>query len=99
MKRSRLIVLVLAALAVAFALAGCGRGPTPSLSGISPNDGQALVSVACSHCHPIDRVNAARKTRAGWTATIARMRSHGLQVTTQQAQAIVDYLTKRDGGS
>ena len=33
-------------------------------------DGRALVSQLCSRCHPLDRVNNAKKDRAGWTATV-----------------------------
>ena len=73
-------------------LAGCS-----SASGTS-TDGATLVDQACTRCHPIDRVAAAKKDRAGWTRTVDRMRTHGVQLTDAQAMAIVDYLTKRDGG-
>ena len=83
-------------LALTVLLSGCGS--SSGATSVSPTDGQALVNSLCIRCHPIGRVQAARKNRAAWTATVNRMMSHGLQVTDQQAQAIVDYLTKRDGG-
>jgi hypothetical protein len=102
-RAGRTLPLLLAVVAL-FALGGCATGgqpststPTPVVSSTSP-DGQALVSAKCTRCHPINRIQAARKTRDKWTATVARMQSHGLKVTGQERAAIIDYLTKRDGG-
>jgi mono/diheme cytochrome c family protein len=87
--------LSLAASMVAVALlGGCGAAPPASTT----TDGQALVAEQCGRCHPVERVAGVKKDRAGWTATVARMRTNGLDVTDEQAAAIVDYLTKRDGG-
>jgi len=82
--------------ATALLVSGCASASTSTSASA---DGRKLVSQLCGRCHPLDRVNGAKKDRAGWTATVGRMRSHGLQVDDDQAQAIVDYLTKRDGGS
>lgn len=88
-------VLLLVA-AATLALSGCGAtAQQPSQS----TDGQTLVMESCGRCHPIQRVQNAKKDRSGWTTTIARMRKNGLEVNDSQAQAIVDYLTKRDGGN
>jgi mono/diheme cytochrome c family protein len=78
---------------------GCASSSSGSAAAnVSPTDGAALVSALCAQCHPPDRV-AVHKDRNGWTNTIARMESHGLQLTDQQRQTIIDYLTRRDGGS
>jgi mono/diheme cytochrome c family protein len=61
-------------------------------------DGKALVSELCGQCHPLERVKAAKKDQSGWTATVGRMRTHGLTVTEEQAASIIAYLTKRDAG-
>jgi hypothetical protein len=88
--------LSLAAAATALVvLVGCGA---PAQTTSASTDGKTLVSEQCGRCHPVERVNGAKKDRAGWTATVARMRSNGLDVTDAQAAAIVDYLTARDGG-
>ena len=90
-------VLPLSLIAVALSIsvmAGCAAPPAASPT----TDGQALVSEQCGRCHPIEQVNGAKKDRVGWTATVARMRTNGLDVTDEQAAAIVDYLTQRDGG-
>jgi len=97
--------VVLAAAMLPFALAAAMAGGCASSSSgagaanVSPTDGAALVSALCTQCHPPDRVASAHKDRNGWTATIARMEAHGLQVTDQQRQSIIDYLTKQDGGN
>lgn len=91
------LVMLLVATAIALALGGCS-GRASGASGVSPTDGKALVSVLCTRCHPVNRIQSAHKTRVAWTATVTRMQSHGLQVTGQQRASIIDYLTKRDGG-
>jgi hypothetical protein len=74
---------------------GCGSAG----ASVAPTDGAGLVNAMCGRCHPLQRVEAAHKNRDAWTATVERMRSHGVSLTDQQAASIVDYLTKRDGGS
>lgn len=82
-----------AVVGLTLALVGCAQ---PATSGST--DGQTLVAENCGRCHPVERVSGAKKDRTAWTATIARMRAHGAELTDEQAQAIVDYLTQRDGG-
>jgi hypothetical protein len=102
MTRAR-VVLAAAVLPFVLTVALTGGCVLSSAGGgaanVSPTDGAGLVSALCTHCHPAERVDSAHKDRNGWTATIARMESHGLQVTDQQRQSIIGYLTKRDGGS
>lgn len=92
---STLAVCLAATLLVGALASGCGA----SSSGTGGTDGATIVDSICGRCHPLQRIQMARHDRAGWTATIARMRAHGAQLTDQQAQAVIDYLTKRDGGS
>jgi len=91
----RLNLLIVAAFATAILIAtitGCGAAPAASTT----TDGQALVTEQCGRCHPLERVSGVTKDQAGWTATVARMRTNGLTVTDEQAAAIVKYLTDRD---
>ena len=92
----RLSAAVAGVMVIVALVSGCGSSPSVGPSSAS---GASLVSATCGRCHPLSRVEGARHDRAGWTATIGRMRAHGAQLTDQQAQAVVDYLTKRDGGS
>jgi cytochrome c2 len=88
---------------------GAGRtsgaaATTSSVSSSGPSaagglsDGAKLVASKCTRCHSIDRVQAARKSREVWTATITKMQGHGLQVTDAEREAVITYLTVRDGG-
>jgi hypothetical protein len=96
MTRARKALIgVIVPLGVAMALvSACSSTSTGPL----PTDGAGLVSVVCTKCHPIQRVQAARKSRDGWTRTVTRMQTHGLKVTNAQKQTIIDYLAQRDGG-
>jgi len=93
------LAVTLTVLVIAAALAGGCASGSAGVANVSPTDGAGLVSALCGQCHPIQRIETARKDRNGWTAAVARMESHGLHVTDQQRQSIIDYLTKRDGGS
>jgi cytochrome c553 len=96
MMRHRVALAAMASLVVVLVLlGGCSSGSSTAL----PNDGAALVAAACTKCHPATRYEAVKKDRTGWTGTVTRMQTHGLQVTDAEKQTIIDYLTKRDGGS
>lgn len=94
--RIRDILQVAATTAALAAMIGCST-PASTPPTTAPN-GETLVAEQCGRCHPLERVQSARKDRAGWTNTVTRMRSNGLSVTDEQFTAIVDYLTKRDEG-
>ena len=61
--------------------------------GAAPNDGASIVQEKCGRCHPLARVEAAKKDKAGWTTTVNRMTTHGLVVSTAQKAAVIDYLS------
>jgi cytochrome c5 len=75
-----------------FVLAAVGCTPTGKIG--QAGSGSELVATKCTMCHPIDRINQAKHDRAGWEQTVARMRSHGAQVTDAEAAQIVDSLAK-----
>jgi cytochrome c5 len=100
--------LVFVALVFVVAGSGCASAPTiPSTSvptgavdaakgAAATAGGEALVQTKCSMCHNLDRVNAASKDAAGWSATIDKMVGNGAVLTGEEKAAIIDYLTKRD---
>jgi len=51
-----------------------------------------LVETKCSMCHTLDRVWAAEYDRAGWEATVDRMKQHGLVISDDEYTQVVDYL-------
>jgi len=86
------ILTLVVALVVAVALAGCS---TNALGAADPPDGATLVQTRCTRCHAIDRIDAANHDKAGWEATVARMRGKGAQLTDAEAVRVVDYLSAR----
>ena len=90
----RHVGVVLAGAAL-LAAAGCANSSATSSEASS---GQALFEENCSVCHELTRATQAQKDRAGWVATVDRMRAHGAKVDDAQAAAIVDYLVSLNGG-
>lgn len=58
-------------------------------------DGAQLVETRCTVCHTRDRIDAANKTPAEWEATVQRMIGNGAQLTPEEQQAVVEYLSNR----
>ena len=60
-------------------------------------DGKALFESKCTMCHAASRALSQKKDKAGWEATIERMKGKGAQVNAEEAAAIADYLVKEAG--
>jgi cytochrome c5 len=59
---------------------------------------KALFESKCSICHPVSRPLGKTKDKAGWTATVTRMKNvNGCPITDEEAGVIIDYLTKIRG--
>ncbi len=56
-------------------------------------DGATLVETRCSTCHTTDRIFAADKDAAGWASTVDRMIDYGAQLTPDERQTVIDYLS------
>jgi competence protein ComEA len=59
--------------------------------------GKDVFASVCSECHAVDLATNQKKPRAGWEATVDSMLAKGAMVSKQQAQVIVEYLTKNFG--
>ena len=55
--------------------------------------GKAETINVCSQCHEAQKAASVKLTRKGWTETIDKMKSLGAQGTTQEFEAILDYLS------
>ncbi len=88
-KRARAIIVLTGAAAMIVA-AGC----TPAGSS-GQGGGSELVKSKCTLCHTIDRVNSAKKDKAGWEQTIGRMRAKGAQMSDAEAAQIAEYLSSQ----
>ena len=55
--------------------------------------GKAETISVCSQCHEAQKAASVKLTRKGWTETIEKMKSLGAQGTSQEFEAILDYLS------
>jgi cytochrome c5 len=59
---------------------------------------KALFETKCSICHPLSRPLGKTKDKAGWTATVTRMKNvNGCPITEEEAQRIIGYLFSERG--
>lgn len=57
-------------------------------------DGATLMNSRCTVCHSTDRIQSAKKDKAGWEATVTRMKakSGGAVLSAAETTILVDYL-------
>ncbi|HTA46911.1 MAG TPA: hypothetical protein VK789_30915 [Bryobacteraceae bacterium] len=53
-----------------------------------------LMNRACTKCHGIDRVQGARKAEEGWRVTLVDMRERGAQLSDEELERLVEWLTR-----
>jgi mono/diheme cytochrome c family protein len=71
---------------------------TPVHSGEETVDAKSLFEKNCSRCHTIERPKSKKKTKEGWETTVMRMKKvNGCPITDEEAQIIIDYLTRNYG--
>jgi hypothetical protein len=64
----------------------------------APGSAKALFEAKCSLCHPVSRPLGKTKDRAGWTATVTRMKNvNGCPITDEEAQRIIGHLVAERG--
>jgi len=56
-------------------------------------NGDELVATRCTVCHSRDRIDNATKDSAGWTETVDRMIGYGAQLTAEERDAVIEYLS------
>ena len=88
---SLLFLIVLAGMM----LVSCSSGSSTASgsSGGSASNGQALMQDRCSVCHSLSRVVSAHHTAAEWKITVDRMINQGAQLSPQEEQALIAYLS------
>ncbi len=77
------------------ASSGSGGASGQPPSGAAAEAGRELVATKCVRCHTLDRVQRARRNRAAWQLTISRMRAHGLILSADDEQKVLDYLESK----
>ena len=61
--------------------------------------GEELVQERCTECHTLAPIEVARKTRQEWQFTVYRMMGKGARLNDQEAQVVIDYLSRVYGPS
>ena len=60
-------------------------------------EAEALVKRACTSCHGIDRVNAARFSPERWRVVTLDMRERGAKIEDQELERLVEWLGRTKG--
>jgi len=60
----------------------------------SDPEANRLMNRACTKCHGIDRVQSARKPEEGWRVTLVDMRERGAQLSDEELERLVEWLTR-----
>ena len=61
-------------------------------SSSSELDGSALVSVRCTVCHDVTRIQSAKKSSEGWQSTVERMIGKGAILNEEEKAAVIKFL-------
>ena len=60
-------------------------------------EGGEMVRTACVACHTLDTVLTRNKSKQNWQSTVTDMMARGAQLTTQESDAVVSYLSEHYG--
>lgn len=60
------------------------------------DEAEELIVERCSVCHSVDRVFSADKTEEQWDTTIDRMIDLGAEVSDEEKELMIDWLTSPD---
>jgi len=63
----------------------------------SDAEGEAMLKRACSSCHGVDKVNAARFTAERWRVVTVDMRERGAKVADDELERLVEWLGRTRG--
>ncbi len=56
-----------------------------------------LMERACTGCHDMDRINAARNSLDGWRVVLVNMREQGAVITDEELETLVEWLSRTRG--
>ena len=63
----------------------------------SDGEGEAMLKRACTSCHALDRVNAARFTAERWRVVTLDMRERGARLADEELERLVEWLGRTKG--
>jgi len=87
-------ILILFVTMVVLIIVACGSPSSPEPTPTpTEHPGKAVVSSRCIGCHELNRVTNAAYDEKGWQLTVDRMVLNGAQLTDEQVEMAVDYLS------
>ncbi|TAN42807.1 MAG: hypothetical protein EPN22_11355 [Nitrospirae bacterium] len=95
--RERKVCTLSVMLAAAFCAATFISVIPPAAEGDEKITPQKLFEQKCSQCHSLDDPRSQRNTKAEWTQLVKRMRGNGCDLSDDEAETIVGYLSKNFG--
>ena len=60
----------------------------------SDPEAKRLMDRACTRCHGLERVQGVRNAEEGWRATLVDMRERGAQLSDEELERLVEWLTR-----
>src|SRR5690348_1542392 len=87
-------VLLLSSL---FAVSGRSQAPEQSPSGVSDEQGAALLARMCNDCHDSATVIQQRRTKADWQSVLTKMIENGASGESKDFEALFAYLCRTHG--
>jgi mono/diheme cytochrome c family protein len=60
----------------------------------SDPEAKRLMDRACTRCHGLDRVQSVREAEEGWRVTLVDMRQRGAQLSDEELERLVEWLTR-----
>lgn len=64
---------------------------------LSDGEAEALMARACTTCHPVDRINAARNSADAWRVLTIDMRERGARISDEEVEKLVEWLGRTKG--
>ena len=74
-------------------------GQQPASVGLADGAAKPLVEGGCALCHGLDRVVAAKRSKAEWQTIVNRMVYFGSPISGDQEASVVDYLAANYGAA
>jgi len=71
--------------------------PVHAQGALPQGEGRELVTVACSQCHALSVLTAARDGPVGWKKHVYNMVLRGAQLTPREADTVITYLVTHFG--
>lgn len=92
--KKRMLILTLVGMLLLSLIISCAQS-TP-LPETEVSDPEALIVDKCSDCHSVNRVFSADYTEDGWNEVIDEMIGKGANVTDEEKEIMIDWLSARN---